>query len=366
VFAPDSRGLLLVLAVLAVVFMVLAATRGGTVRRLVSGLLGLIAAALLGVVAVNVYFGYFTSWGDVRSGISGGPAATVITAPSAGAVVAPTTVAKQLAALPTSPLGYLLSVALPGPLSGITRTGFVWLPPQYREAAYAHTRFAVLELVPGTPGQPADWVTNFHAPTELAAALTEHRIGPMVVVLAPSNPPTGHGHGEECTNAPGGPQDATYVGRDIPDDVARMFRVAPPGRQWAIAGYSSGGYCAANLAVQQPGAFGAVADLDGYLAPTEDGPLWHVIFHRDTAAITANDVLAELKAQPTLALPPFYLAAGTGNREDLHDLDRLRAALKGRTSVSAHVKRGAGHTFPVWRAELPAMFTWIWKQLRPA
>ena len=139
--APDSRGLLVVLAVVAVIAMVLTATRGGTVRRLVSGLLALVVAALLGVVAVNVYFGYFTTWGDVRSGVSGGPAATVIRAPAPGAAVPPATVARQLAALPTSPLGYLLSVALPGPLSGIARRGFVWLPPQYREAAYAHARF---------------------------------------------------------------------------------------------------------------------------------------------------------------------------------------------------------------------------------
>ena len=269
--APDSVGLLVILGAVAVGAMVVALRGGPLVLRLVAGLLALAVVFVAGAATVNVYFGYFTTWGDITSGLGGTPAAPAVRPGPAGLSAA--AVRSTLATLPVSASGTLLAVPLPGSRSRIDgRSGYVWLPPQYREAAYAHTRFPVVELIPGTPGQPSDWVRNIHVTTMLAALTASRHIGPMVVIMAPSNPPVGSGNGEECTNKPiKGPQDATYMGRDVPADVAAAFRVYPPGPRWAVGGFSSGGYCAAKLAVGYPKTFGAVADLDGYLSPLEDG-----------------------------------------------------------------------------------------------
>lgn len=363
--APDSVGLLIVLGAVAVGAMVLALRGGPLVLRLVAGLLALAVVFVAGAATVNVYFGYFTTWGDITSGLGGTPAAPSVRSGPAGLSAA--AVRRTLATLPVSASGTLLAVPLPGSRSRIDgRSGYVWLPPQYREAAYAHSRFPVVELIPGTPGQPSDWVRNIHVTTMLAALTATRHIGPMVVIMAPSNPPVGTGNGEECTNKPiKGPQDATYMARDVPADVAAAFRVYPPGPRWAVGGFSSGGYCAAKLAVGYPRTFGAVADLDGYLSPLEDGGLWHVIFYRNFPAIRANDVSIMINRNPGLRLPPFYLVAGTGNREDIDDLVTLRTLLHGRLPATAvtTVVDASGHTFRAWRAQLPATLVWIWHRI---
>jgi enterochelin esterase-like enzyme len=368
VFAPDSVGFLIALLVLGVAALVALVRVSGLVLRLLAALVALIAVFVAGVAAVNVYFGYFTTWSDVTSGLGGGPAAVVV-APPKGSGPVPRSLSKAAIGTVLSttanpdPAGTLLSIALPGARSRIDRSGYVWVPPQYREAAYAHATFPVLELVPGTPGEPADWVDNLQVNTVLAQLLAQRHIGPMLVVLAPSNPPVGQGHGEECTNKPIGAQDGTYIGRDIPADITAEFRADPPGRHWAIAGYSSGGYCAINVPLQHPGVFGAAADLDGYLSPLEDGGLWHVLFYRSRAALRANDVPAELALRRAEELPRLYLVAGSGNREDLDDLVRLRTLVRGRTSVTSIVDPGGQHTFRVWRTELPATLMWVWAQI---
>jgi len=392
VFAPDSPGLLVGLGVLAVVAVVVTAGRRVLPLRTVAAVVALVAVFTAGAAAVNVWFGYFSTWADVSAGLDTGVgsgdhlgrlglSASPTAVPAAVAGRRPLRVL-SLAQLPAvlgarpaggavSSTGTLVAVSLVGRRSHITRPGLVWLPPQYREPAYASTRFPVVELIPGTPGQPQDWIAHLHVDRVLAALTAAGRIGPMVVVLAPSNPPLlfprrRTGHGQECTNkGVRGAQDSTFMGVDVPADIAGALRVYPPGPRWAVGGYSSGGYCAADLTLKHPGTYGAVADLDGYLSPLEDGNLWHVIFNKDWTAIRAYDVRAEL-ALDRRRLPPFYLAAGVGNVEDLRDLRVLQSLLRARTAVTTVLTPG-GHHYPVWAAELPTTLTWIWDHIgRPA
>jgi hypothetical protein len=71
----------------------------------------------------------------------------------------------------------------------------------------------------------------------------------------------------QCLNDPGGLQDMTFVGQDVPDYIARVVRVQPPGRAWGLGGYSEGGYCTANIALQELGRYGAAGVMSGYFAP---------------------------------------------------------------------------------------------------
>ena len=77
----------------------------------------------------------------------------------------------------------------------------------------------------------------------------------------------GQQYGLQCLNDPGGIQDMTFVALDVPTAIARIARVQPPGRAWGLAGYSEGGYCAANIALQDPAGYGAVGVMSGYFAP---------------------------------------------------------------------------------------------------
>ena len=56
----------------------------------------------------------------------------------------------------------------------------------------------------------------------------------------------------QCLNDPHGLQDMTFVGQEVPDWAAANLRVQRPGLMWGIAGYSEGGFCAANIGLQDP------------------------------------------------------------------------------------------------------------------
>ena len=50
-----------------------------------------------------------------------------------------------------------------GKLSGISRTAYVYLPPQYFQPRYASYRFPAIELLPGSPGAPEQYITRLPA-----------------------------------------------------------------------------------------------------------------------------------------------------------------------------------------------------------
>ena len=71
----------------------------------------------------------------------------------------------------------------------------------------------------------------------------------------------------QCLNQVGGPQDLTYLAEDVPTVIAHMLRVLPPGLGWGVAGYSEGGFCAANMALRFRYRYGAAASISGYFSP---------------------------------------------------------------------------------------------------
>ena len=184
--------------------------------KIVAGLLAFAVSALFGAALVNQYYAYYTTWGSMisnargsgvvgydptlasrASGASSGPnpgwtphpptrhtraqQPAPFTAPASPtpSPLPSTTVAPSIA-IPRLPLvatvtkgsGRVVELALAGAQSGISRKGFVYLPPQYFQPAYAHARFPVLELLHGDPGAATGWVYALNVP-----ALMDHEIG---------------------------------------------------------------------------------------------------------------------------------------------------------------------------------------------
>ena len=83
----------------------------------------------------------------------------------------------------------------------------VWLPPQYFEAAYAHTKFPVIQLLSGSPGTPGTWLGGMQAPSLLENDVNEGVAHPFILISASIN--VDGRHDPDCSNLPGGPQGAT-------------------------------------------------------------------------------------------------------------------------------------------------------------
>jgi enterochelin esterase-like enzyme len=300
------------------------------------------------MAVVNDYYGYYQTWSQLSADLSGSYSSFANTH---------TTVRKQGAVVP----GQLHTVQLAGARSGITRTGIVYLPPQYDEPRFAHARFPVVELLHGSPGKPLDWVVHLRLAQIMDKLLAEHLIGPMIVVMPASN---ARQHFEECVDAPGALDD-TYISRDVPADIRARYRASTTSAEWGVAGYSSGGYCAANLSLRHPGAYGAAGIMDGYFRPG-DGEAAAAL-HGDATAEAANDPLLDASRLTRNAhpLPAFWVAAGTGNAADLHAARAFVRALHGVEQVTLYDEPGAGHNFYAWEPAVPRLLAWMWSQLAP-
>lgn len=313
-----------------------------------AGVLAMVLCVGGGIAVVNDYYGYYTTWGQLSSDLRDNyqPFTTAISG------------SRTVHGLPA---GRVVQLSFVGKRSGITRPGLVYLPPQYFDKAYRHTRFPVAELVHGSPGSPSNWLVNLTIARTMDHLLVTHLLGPMVLVMPTMN--AGRRF-EEGVNAPGALDD-TYLTTDVRHDVLARFRVATAGSSWGIAGYSSGGYCAANLSLRHPGAFGASALMDGYFRPA-DGPAARVLNH-DPAAEAANDPLraAAALSAGSHPLPSFWVGVGTGNRSDITAADAFVHALHGVEQVTLHTEHGAAHNFNAWRPDVPRFLAWMWTQLAP-
>jgi len=344
---PDSR-LLTALLIAASAALLVAAIRFRLLPvRIFCGALSIMVAMTSGVAAVNYYYGYYTTWGQAWADFHGGTG-------NLGVITAAT----STTALGSGRLGW---TDLPGKLSGYNRRGLVYLPPQYGQAKYAQVRFPVVELFHGTPGTPLAWDTRLRIGQVADSLLARHLIGPMVLVMPAINGP-GRRY-QDCVNGPA-VNDETYLTKDVRTDVYARYRVSQDPYEWGVAGYSSGGYCAANLALRHRGSFGAAAVINGYFRAA-DGPAGAALNNsQPLEAANSPLYLAERLTPNSSPLPAFWVAAGTSDKPDYKPATMFAAALD-RGQQVPFVKLNAGDTANAWSAALPAALTWLWQQLAP-
>ncbi|MBN9618535.1 MAG: hypothetical protein J0H43_02205 [Actinobacteria bacterium] len=342
---PNSN-FLLVLLLLAAGGLIFAAIKFRLVLvKIASGLLAMVLSMTAGMAIVNDYYGYYQSWSQISADLSGSYASynsKPVANRTADEVVS----------------GELTRITLAGAKSGIQRDGLLYLPPQYFQKAFAHTRFPVLELFHGSPGQPTDWTVHMGLEHTLDRMIAQHLIGPMIVVM----PAINGASFEDCVDAPGALDD-TYLTQDVRTDILRSYRASTVPAEWGVGGFSSGGYCAANLSLRHRAAFGAAAIMDGYFRPT-DGPAAGALGD-NPAALAVNDPLDAARQLPVGAapLPSFWISVGTGDRADLAAAQAFAAALHGVEQVNLVREPGVGHNFNAWRAAVPPLLTWMWSQI---
>jgi enterochelin esterase-like enzyme len=348
VLEPDSRLLAGLLVAGSAAWLVAGAGRRPLAVKIACGGLAIVMAMTGGIALVNDYYGYYRTWPELRADFGGGPGAL-------GTDIAVT------AAAPAGS-GTLTWVDLPGPRSGYHRRGLVYLPPQYNEPQYAHVRFPVLELFHGTPGSPRAWETLLRISQVADQLLARHLIGPMVLVMPAINGP-GHDF-QDCVDGPG-VHDDTYLTADVRADVQARYRVSADPYEWGLAGYSSGGYCAADLALRHRTLFGAAAVLEGYFRAA-DGPAG-LALRNDKTLEDANSplYLAEKLSPASGPVPAFWVTAGTLDGTDYATATAFVAALDRIEQVPFDREFNTAHTVSAWSRVLPAALIWLWQQLAP-
>jgi enterochelin esterase-like enzyme len=376
VFEPQGTGFFLLLIVVFGALLVWVAVAKHVVFRVLAACLAFIPAMVFGIAAVNKFYDYYQTWGGMINDLTGQGASTIPKYAVAGAgsnKQFDKDIGRVTNTAEDAQVGYLFQTAVTGARSHLVRDVYVYLPPQYFQTAYAHYKFPVIELLHGSPGNPQAWVNVLGViPTFLN--LLEAHPGDAAVLVMPDTD-GGQQYGLQCLNNPGGIQDMTFVGQDVPDYIARLIRVQRPGQAWGLAGYSEGGFCAANIALQEPLNYGDVGVISGYFAPIPSQvPAGNKPGGKPVVVnVFAGHPLEQLINTPryyvtkvtiTEQLAPFWLAAGAQDTADVSAAENFRQLLQTRLAdVPLVIIPGGGHTGNVWRAALSPMLTWMTPQL---
>jgi Putative esterase len=253
------------------------ARRGAGAVALRAALLVVLQASVLGVVfvSVNRTYEFYASWSDllgtdhsVARVAAARPGGTgTVTAGQASPVV---TLASSRVTVPGAHRdlgGRLAEVRIAGPVSGITATGHVYLPPGYSP----HSR--PLPVIVVISRQADSSAASYGAPRVAAVAAAQIRAGRMApAIIAVLSPAVAGRADQGCLDSPGGPQAATFFSQDLPRALTLAYHAVPGPAGWAVLGGTGGGYCALQLATAPSGQFAVAAAAPGiYTVPPGRG-----------------------------------------------------------------------------------------------
>jgi enterochelin esterase-like enzyme len=368
---PQSTGLFILLLAVFCALLACVALARHPVFRVLAASLAFVPAMLFGVAAVNKYYDYYQTWGAAAADLAGQGLTTVASLPSGAPAQRLTAILGEVTdSKAAARLGETVRISITGRRSHITRTVYVFLPPQYFQASFRNHRFPAIELISGYPGEPQDWINVMGIVSTYETLLQDHGVQPVALVMPD---PNGAPHiSLQCLNILRGPQDATYLARDLPDYLSQTLRLQPSGRAWGIAGYSEGGYCAANLAMRYPGRYGYAGVLSGYFHPGQvrlGHPAGMVDPFRGSSALRQeNTPLDRVSALPlAVRIPKFWLGAGSYDHGDVDAAQAFERQLLARQpNVVLDIVPGGSHTMTTWRALVPPLLEWMTPKLAQA
>jgi enterochelin esterase-like enzyme len=137
----------------------------------------------------------------------------------------------------------------------------------------------------------------------------------------------------ECTDVPGGPQVETFFTQDVLLAVSHHYRVRADA--WGTIGDSTGGYCAAKIAMLNPAVFHAAASLSGYFTTLHDN----------------------------MPAPPVSMLVTTsrdeGGPHSITNSLRFISLTRSPMRVSSIIEPHGGHNFTTWLPEIPRALDWL-------
>ncbi|WP_326567758.1 alpha/beta hydrolase-fold protein [Amycolatopsis rhabdoformis] len=255
--------------------------------------------------------------------------------------------------------GTVVHMKVTGRRTGLARDVDVYLPPQYFQQSFHALRFPAIEWIPNYPSGP-EVAAAYHLPEQLDAAIAKHALPPTVVVIPDPTGVPKVGHDTECVDEVGGTPNDTYLSADVREWAIQRLNLNPARGAWAIAGWSSGGYCALNLVTRHPQWFATAASVSGYDRAQVDSET-EDLFHGRQDIDDANNVRVNLRLHPS----PVDLLAISGDKENYESfaIDQMRAAAQSPVRFSSWRIPDAGHNMNTFKSQLPDVLAWLGARL---
>jgi pimeloyl-ACP methyl ester carboxylesterase len=312
-----------------------------------------VLALLVGGLALNDTYGFYTSWSELFG-----------TSVRSVAVPVPQgrldrSDAAQIHSAFLAGHGLVLPWVIPGPASGVpAQRALVYLPAAYGDPAAQAARFPVVELLYGFPSSPKAWVHNLGLQHLLDALIRSERSVPFIAVMPTQN--VALPRDTQCVNVVGGPRVETYLTTDVRRAALQNLRALPDRSGWTIMGFSAGGYCATNLAMRHPELFSAAVALSGYARPSHDR-LTGELFGGNIALRNDNTPLWRARHRPVPM--SLLLLTSRQDHQSYTETVQLAAAARPPLKVWTVILHHGGHNLAVVTAMLPTAFGWLSRQV---
>jgi hypothetical protein len=281
--APTSLALITLLAGLAGLLMVGALSfwrelaRPGisrvVARIVVICVLDVVVLGLVLAVA-NRTAGFYASWSELfgTEQVSGkvvalgrGPVAARSLHGHDGQLAVTARLAVTVPGHPRMRGGMLLTVTMTGPVSGIRASGYLYVPQGTRPGATHRPRLPAIVVISDRLRAAAAAFSARRVASIAALEMASGRLRPALIVVLPAS--IAPGAGRSCLDVPGGPQAATFFTQDLPRLVRSGFPASTRAALWAVAGDSTGAYCALHLALTNSATYSVAAAPPGHYAP---------------------------------------------------------------------------------------------------
>ncbi len=252
--------------------------------------------------------------------------------------------------------GAVVRVDIPSSDSGFKpRQALVYLPPSY--FADPHATLPVITLLTGQPGTPQDWLVLGKLPQTMEQfAASRGGRAPIVAVVDAFGSQTAN---PLCSDTSHG-KVASYLEGDVPKWLRENFPVSTDAGQWAIAGLSSGGTCALQVATRAPQSYRSFLDMSGEAHPqlgNEERTISEG-FDGSRELYAANDPVQVMKTRRYEGTAGIisWGSDDTSFKEGLIEVDE--AAKASGMAVETRSYPG-GHSWKVWKAAFEDQLPWL-------
>jgi len=306
-------------------------------------------------ITINRNGQFYASWGDLFG--SKNQLAKIAVAPDLLAQIS----GKDIKQAKTTAGGSLIfREVIKGEQSKISDVVYVVLPPKIAAQMEANpaspsvgSDYQVVELFPGYPGVPQTWIGSMAGITTLENLENSGAVQNTIAIIPAIN--VSPGVDTECLNFVGGAQVETWLTHDMKAFATKFIGI--DNRPWSSFGYSTGGWCAAEVAIRHPDLYNSAVSLAGYFKPLFSAG----INKREKNFLQGKyDLIATLKKVPT----SVHLMIIASKKDKFTNLaaNNFMSAASGLIPIRYVPIPIGGHNTNVWKPFVSTAFEWINQQ----
>ena len=212
------------------------------------------------------------------------------------------------------------------------------------------SNYLVTELFPGYPGVPQTWIGALKGIETLEKMEASGQVPPTIAIIPAIN--VVPGLDTECLNISGTSEVETWLTTDMKTFAQKFLGI--DNRPWSTFGYSTGGWCAAELSIRHQDQYNLAVSLAGYFSPTFSAG----VNKRERKVLTAEYDIANSLAgtKNNLRMLIIYSKRDKFSYASMNDFVAKASALIPIKLVEIPI---GGHNIKVWRPFVGTGFQWI-------